>query len=392
MYRTNAQSRLLEEALLQRGVSHRVVGAQRFYGRREVKDILSYLRLIHNPVDELSLARAINVPPRGIGEKTWTDLQTYARQAQMSAGELVMDLGRGSKSAHWGAFTGRIAGALGEFGAQLAKWVALKDSLLLPALFDQVLDEIGYRTFVDDQSDEGMDRWGNVEELRRIAFEYQDRGLVDFLENQALVSDQDTLAEAQNIPTLLTLHAAKGLEFSHVFITGLDDGILPIVRETAENPEEDMAEERRLFYVGMTRAKDNLYLVRADTRFTHGDFVEAFASRFLKDIPVPLMRGRNSTTERAGGRRSSSYTTWNSGQGARSGSSSPSLLDAPRPDRAETARRFKPGMRVRHPEHGEGIVLSSLVRSGEEEVDIFFEKLKRNKVFIASMAKLEILK
>ncbi|HVN54463.1 MAG TPA: UvrD-helicase domain-containing protein [Anaerolineaceae bacterium] len=386
MYRTNAQSRLLEEALLQRGIPHRVVGAQRFYGRREVKDVLAYLRLVHNPSDEISLVRAINVPPRGIGEKTLVTLQAVARQANASAGDIVLDLGRGSNSLYWSAFSARTSMLFSEFGAQLASWIAHKDDLPLPSLFDRILADIGYRAYIDDQSEEGLDRWGNVEELRRIAFEYQDRGLVEFLENQALVSDQDTLPEMMNVPTLLTLHAAKGLEFSRVFITGLDDGLLPMLRDTAEDPEEEMAEERRLFYVGMTRAKDCLYLVRADTRYARGAFAEALPSRFLQDIPGRLLRGRSPTRER-GRRRSPSYATWDSPS---SGGSAPSLLDKPRPDK-EVTRLYRPGMRVRHGEYGEGIVLSSAVRNGDEEVDIFFEKIKRSKVFIASLARLEVL-
>ena len=146
---------------------------------------------------------------------------------------------------------------------------------------------MGYKQYIDDESEEGQDRWGNVQELRRLAVEYEERGLADFLETVALVSDQDTLPEALNAPTLLTLHAAKGLEFPQVFITGLDDGLLPHSR-SRDDPEE-MAEERRLFYVGLTRAKDRLYLVRAERRGSFGGYEESVPSQFLDDLPEKLL-------------------------------------------------------------------------------------------------------
>ena len=142
---------------------------------------------------------------------------------------------------------------LAEFAGLLAGWQGLKEQLPLPALFDRILDDVGYKQYIDDESEEGQDRWANVQELRRIAVEYEDRGLVEFLENLALVSDQDTLPENVSVPTLLTLHAAKGLEFRNVFIVGMDEGLLPHSR--ARDEPEEMAEERRLFYVGLTHAK-----------------------------------------------------------------------------------------------------------------------------------------
>ncbi len=225
MYRTNAQSRLLEEAFLRSGMPYRLVGAQRFYGRREVKDCIAYLRLVHNPDDEVSLQRIINIPTRGIGEKTVLSLLLAARQANISPGQVLLDLGQnGDASPFWNGLSGRSAGLLADFGVLLSSWIEMKDKAPLPMLFDQILQDVVYQEFIQDASDEGEDRWGNVQELRKLAYEYQDRGITEFLENLALVSDQDTLPEALDAPTLLTLHAAKGLEFSHVFITGLDEG------------------------------------------------------------------------------------------------------------------------------------------------------------------------
>ncbi|MFH1183786.1 MAG: UvrD-helicase domain-containing protein, partial [Chloroflexota bacterium] len=248
MYRTNAQSRLLEEAFLQARLPYRLVGAQRFYGRREVKDVIAFLRMVHNPADEATLDRIINVPPRGLGDKTLLALHTVARQNQTSAGRILLDLARGSDSPYWARFQGRSVVPLADFGASLANWIAGASSLTVLELFDRILKDLNYKAYIDDESEEGQDRWENVQELRRLAMDYSSRTLEEFLENVALVSDQDTLKDDVNAPTLLTLHAAKGLEFRAVFITGLDDGILPHSRSFDE-PEE-MEEERRLLYVG----------------------------------------------------------------------------------------------------------------------------------------------
>ena len=289
MYRTNAQSRLFEDAFLRAGMSYRLVGAQRFYGRREVKDIIAYLRLVHNPAEEVSLNRMINVPSRGIGGKTLDELRMTARQVNLSPGQVLLDLGRnGNRSPFWVAFSGRAAAALEGFGRILVGWREQASTQPLPALFDRVLTDTGYEAYINDQTEEGFSRWENVQELRRIAYEFQEKGLSAFLENLALVSDQDTLEDRADSPALMTLHAAKGLEFEQVFITGLDEGLLPHSR-SLEDPEE-MAEERRLFYVGLTRAKQQVYLVRAEQRSTYGQFQLSDPSRFLRDLPENLLQ------------------------------------------------------------------------------------------------------
>ncbi len=287
MYRTNAQSRLLEEAFLRAGLPYRLVGAMRFYGRREIKDLISYLRLVQNPADEVSLTRVINVPPRGIGEKTQIALQLAARQCQTSAGKLLLTLSEEGKDSPSWDLIGRSAPLLADFGALVASWRAQMDTLPLPVLFGRILDDLGYEDYINDGTEEGLSRWENVEELRRLTYEYEERGLTAFLENLALVSDQDTIPEEAEAPTLLTLHAAKGLEFPNVIIVGMDDGMLPHNR-SLDDPEE-MAEERRLFYVGLTRAKNRLYLVRAAQRTTYGSFQDSIPSRFLEDIPGDLL-------------------------------------------------------------------------------------------------------
>ncbi len=387
MYRTNAQSRLLEEAFLQARLPYRLVGAQRFYGRREVKDVIAFLRLVYNPADEASLDRVINVPPRGIGDKTLTTLHLVARQHNTSAGLVLLDLARGSDSPFWASFTGRAAIPLADFGASLANWKAASPALTVAELFDRIVNDLNYKAYIDDESDtrrtsasagEGVDRWENVQELRRVAIEYDTRTLDEFLENVALVSDQDTLKDNINAPTLLTLHAAKGLEFGAVFIVGLDDGILPHSRSFDE--PEAMEEERRLFYVGITRAKDRLYLIRSVQRGGRGYAEETYPSRYLEDIPDNLLVGKSRTGRGIKSRTSESI--WNSprplspfpkGQGIR-----------------DREAKFRAGTRVKHPVWGDGIVLDSKVQDDDEIVDVVFESVGIKRL-AASLANLSVI-
>src|SRR5215211_5507226 len=371
MYRTNAMSRLLEEAFLQARLPYRLVGAQRFYGRREVKDVISFLRLVHNPADEASLDRIINVPPRGIGDKTLTTLHLIARQNNTQPGYVLMDLARGAESPYWKSFTGRAALSLSDFGGILANWRTAALSLNTAELFDRIVKDLGYKEYTDDQSEEGEDRWENVLELKRLAEEYASRSLDEFLENVALVSDQDTIAEG-NVPTLLTLHAAKGLEFGAVFIVGLDDGILPHSRSLDE--PEGMEEERRLFYVGITRAKDKLYLIRAIQRGGRGAAEETYPSRFLDDVPADLLIGRSRTGRSIHGR--APETLW----ALRSKPQAASVLEI----------KFRAGTHVRHPVWGDGIVLDSRIQDDDEIVDVVFESVGIKRL-AASLANLKII-
>jgi len=370
MYRTNAQSRLLEEAFLQARLPYRLVGAQRFYGRREVKDIIAYLRLVHNPADEISLDRVINLPPRGIGDKTLLAVHTTARGANTTSSAVIMDLARGDASPFWPQFKGRAALPLSDFGALLSNWRAEAPRATITELFDRVTRDINYQAYIDDGSEEGAERWENVQELRRLTVEYESRTLTDFLENVALISDQDTLVEGKNAPTLLTLHAAKGLEFGAVFIVGLDDGILPHSRSFDE--PEAMEEERRLFYVGITRARDRLYLLRALRRGGRGYAEETIPSRYLDDIPDGLLSGKS----RTGGSSRPERMEWLR--------SSPVAADL-------TEARFRAGMRVRHPSWGEGMVLNSRLQDNDETVDVVFESVGIKRL-AASLANLEIMK
>lgn len=399
MYRTNAQSRLLEEAFLAANLPYKLVGAQRFYGRREVKDLISYLRLIHNPNDELSLTRIINTPTRGIGDKTFLTLRTQAQKANLSPGEMVLNFSHGKSPALQEQLSGRSGAALANFGSMLTNWIALKNDVPPLNLMDRILTDTDYQAYIDDGTDTGQDRWDNIMEMRRLAAEFEEAGLEAFLEQVALVSDQDTLesgtgsganTEAKaEAPTLLTLHAAKGLEYPVVFLTGLNDGTLPHSR-SFEDPEA-MMEERRLFYVGITRSKDLLFLVYSQNRTSYGFSEPADPSRFLADIPASMLQdttlrsriGNTGSTlplssSQADRQAPNRPDRWQLGNASTSPGSSPPVK-----------QRFSPGMQVIHPSWGEGMVLSSRIQDDDEILDIFFANVGLKRL-AASLAKLEI--
>ena len=370
MYRTNAQSRLLEEAFFEAGLPYRLVGAQRFYGRREIKDAIAYLRLVQNPDDQVGLLRVLNTPPRGLGDRTVETLLATADRAGLSPGAVVLDLARGADSEYQGVFAGRARTALEIFGRQLAGWRALREGADLAALLDRVLGDIAYRAYLDDGTEQGAERWANVLELRAAAQGFGDLGLTAFLEQLALVSDQDTLTESAEAPTLLTVHAAKGLEFPVVVVIGLDQGVFPHARSLPD--PEALAEERRLFYVALTRAQDRLILVRAFRRTLFGASDVNEPSEFLQDLPAHLTDGPSPARQT---RAQSSYTQqtrW-----------TPTL-------RAPAAPRYREGMRVAHPVFGEGIVLDSRLAHDDEEIVINFEG-KGVKHLAASLARLQVL-
>ncbi|MGE5223160.1 MAG: ATP-dependent helicase [Omnitrophica WOR_2 bacterium] len=375
MYRTNAQSRLLEEAFLHAGLPYKLVGAQRFYGRREIKDIIAYLRLVHNPNDELSLTRVINVPARGIGDKTIQSLRVEAHKAGLAPGQYLIELGKAEAAGRQETVPGRATASLTNFGRLLAGWQSAALDLPPLSLMDRIIDDVEYQSYVDDGTDEGHERWENVMELRRLASEYKEEGLEGFLERVALVSDQDTIDAAASVPTLLTLHSAKGLEFPVVFIVGLDDGTLPHSR-SFEEPEE-MMEERRLLYVGITRAKDYLYLVHPLNRSSYGFAEPVLPSRFLEDIPTELLDESADRSSKAARRdKTLSYREdrWES---------------SPAPAARVVQSQFHPGTRVTHPVWGEGMVLNSRIQDDDEIVDVFFESMGLKRL-VASLAKLQI--
>lgn len=276
LYRTNAQSRSVEEALIRYGVPYRVVGGVRFYDRKEIKDVLAYLRLIYQPEDRVSFERIVNVPTRGIGAKSLESF--YAWQA---SGGLSLTAALTSVAAH-PALTPKARKGLLELGEMLTAIREVMDEAPLPGLLDSLLRRLDYLNYLDDGTLQGESRKENVKELISVAQEYQEMGLSGFLEEVSLVSDIDSADLSGNAVTLMTLHAAKGLEFPVVFMIGLEETVFPHSRALYDQSE--MEEERRLCYVGMTRAKEELYLIHASSRMLYGGVQHNPPARFLSEI------------------------------------------------------------------------------------------------------------
>ena len=373
MYRTNAQSRQVEEAFLSANLPYKLVGAQRFYGRREVKDVIAYLRLVANPDDGFSLARIINTPSRMIGAKTFAELITIAGQRETTPGKLLLDLGQ-EETPDLDSFSTAAGKRLAGFGRLFHKWRTAYETLPPVEIVDLILDDIGFRNYLEDGSEDGYERWENVTELRRLASEYQTVGILSFLEDIALVSDQDTLDPNLEVPTLLTLHAAKGLEFKQVMIIGMNEGLLPHQRSFDE--PEAMEEERRLLYVGITRAKDRLYLFHSLNRYSYGYMEPLESSRYYRDIPPELRAENGSPIIRTTSASSAdSVRPWKEIQ-----------KESNRPANQEI--QYHPGEKVDHPKWGQGLVLNSILQDDDEIVDIFFEGVGKKKL-IASLADLK---
>ncbi|MCI0345576.1 MAG: UvrD-helicase domain-containing protein, partial [Chloroflexi bacterium] len=300
LYRTNAQSRSIEEACLRYGIRYQVVGGTRFYARREVKDALAYLRVLRSDADSVTFERIINVPARAIGDKTIEVLRAAAAGEDATYWSAIDRAARG-ELADLGT---RARTALADFAALIARLRTRVGVLQLPEMLDEVLERSGYRAMLADGSEEGEERWANLLELRQVATRYDDLSPEDaldrLLEETALVADQDSYDSDAEKLSLITLHAAKGLEFPVVFIAGLEEGLFPTSRaidaEAGFNPDpRGMEEERRLAYVGMTRAKERLYVSHAWQRATRragGNLgFMAEPSRFLLEIPAELMSG-----------------------------------------------------------------------------------------------------
>lgn len=276
LYRTNAQSRSIEEALVHYGIPYRVVGGVRFYDRKEIKDIIAYLRLIFQPEDRVSFERVVNVPTRGVGAKS---LQNFFDWKQAENLTLLEALTQANQCA---AITPRARASLSDLGDALAALRNLVEDTTVSGLIDSLLRRIQYMAYLDDGTPQGEARQENVKELLSVAQEYQDVGLDGFLEEVSLISDLDSADLSGDAVTLMTLHAAKGLEFPVVFMTGLEETIFPHSRALYDQSE--MEEERRLCYVGMTRAKQELYMLYANSRLLYGGVQHNPPSRFLSEI------------------------------------------------------------------------------------------------------------
>ncbi len=285
LYRTNAQSRSIEDALRRNGIPYVIVGGVAFYKRKEIKDVLAYLRALSNPKDTESILRIINSPVRGIGEKTVEAIQNVAREHQLSLFDALSSEKLGN------VLNERMLKSVRAFGALLSKYIKLKNDITLSELARTLVDELGIlQNFKDEGTMESLARRENVMELLSALSEYNDlhpdTGLDGFLEEVSLVSDIDQAEFGRNAVTVMTVHSAKGLEFPVVFIAGLEEGLFPLAQSAIE--QKELEEERRLFYVGITRSMNKLYLLYALTRYRFGEFSYSVRSRFLDEIDESL--------------------------------------------------------------------------------------------------------
>ncbi len=373
MYRTNAQSRALEESLVHRNIPYRLIGATRFYARKEIKDLLAYLRLVQNPDDDVSLLRAINVPPRGIGARTIARVSEAAAEQGLSRYRAVLWL------LEQRAVKGRTYNALLAFVSLVQQWLQVYQETGLDALLESILADTNYRAYLRTHTQEraprsdGLSaadaRWENVMALQAVVSEAADLPLGDFLTEVALVADVDELSEEQDAVTLLTLHSAKGLEYPVVFITGLEEGRLPHSRSL--DTEQEIAEERRLLYVGMTRAKERLYLTYAFRRsWGWGGGEPSEPSRFLDDLPAEVL-------SRPQPQRTRATSTWSQ--------------PAWRPSRPQQrVTQYHVGDRVQHAHYGEGTVMECELSGHEEVVTVLFEHVGAKRL-LAGRAPLTVL-
>lgn len=293
LYRTNSQSRAIEEALISQGISYRMVGGLKFYDRKEIKDLVAYLKLLYNRHDSQSLKRIINVPKRAIGDTTVKKLQEIADSMNYSIYEVIENVN------NYDEFSAGVKLKLKNFLELINKLDKNKSSLSLPEFIAYIIEETGYlRELKQEDTEESQSRIENLQELVNVARDFapEDEGniLGEFLAQVALVSDLDETPDADNAVTLMTLHAAKGLEFETVFLAGLEEGIFPHSRSLNNNTE--MEEERRLMYVGVTRAKQKLYITYAKRRQMWGETRYYTPSRFLEEIPYALTE-RNTSDE-----------------------------------------------------------------------------------------------
>ena len=292
LYRTNAQSRVIEDSLRRNGIPYIIIGGVAFYKRKEIKDVLAYLKLLANPKDDESLLRIINVPSRAIGDVTIKRIRTVAASERITMLEALAAKGLE------GLLADRALRAVRQFHDMLAKYIGLKDQMSFSELARALVDETGIlRVLKEENTPEATARRDNILELISAITEYADTHegavLEDFLQEVSLVSDVDTAEFGRNAVTLMTLHAAKGLEFPVVFISGLEEGLLPI--SLALDSREQIEEERRLMYVGMTRARQQLYLSHARSRYHQGEVMSSVRSRFFDEIDPQHMTYRGST-------------------------------------------------------------------------------------------------
>jgi len=356
-YRTNAQSRVFEEIFIRVGLPYRVVGGVRFYERREVRDLLAYLRLIANPADEVSLRRVLNVPKRGIGERAEDYVSAYAARERITFTEALR------RPADVPGLAGRSAAAIGAFNQLIDELRDMSEYAPVADLAQTILDQSGYVTALEESSDlQDKSRIENLEEMVSVAREFDasspDGTLADFLERVSLVADADEIpdgTEHGGMVTLMTLHTAKGLEFPVVFLTGLEEEVFP--HQRALTDPKELEEERRLAYVGITRAEQRLYLSYAYRRMWWGRLAQHVPSRFLKEIPAGLIEWRRD--------KDAAAAAYRPAQESLAARASSRIGQRPLPS-------LRPGDRVTHDKYGLGTVQSVEGHGDDPEVKVDF--------------------
>ena len=360
LYRTNAQSRALEERLLSAGIPYTVVGGLRFYERKEIKDLLAYLRLLVNPLDRLSLRRVINEPKRGLGEASLNKIMGWAEQAGLAPLTML------ESAPQFAGLSGKAAISAAGFGKMMSALRQEMPELTITDIVQKVLQESGYwQALENDNTVESRTRLENLREFFTVTGEYDGRGetggLEDFLASLALVTDLDNYAQSSDQVTLMTLHSAKGLEFPIIFITGLEETVFPHSRSMESR--EELEEERRLCYVGITRAMDHLYLTYCQTRTIYGFARNNRPSRFLNELP-PLLLATEDSLDR---HLASKKATLNSG--------AIGTVD-PKPAKAlEPVRSYQTGEEVHHKNFGQGVILDVRGSGSGAELKIDFGDL-----------------
>ncbi|MDQ7114831.1 DNA helicase PcrA [Staphylococcus simulans] len=360
LYRTNAQSRVLEETFMKSNIPYTMVGGHKFYDRKEIKDLLSYLRLIANSNDDISLQRIINVPKRGIGPSSVEKIQAYARQNDLSMFDALAE-------ADFIGLTKKVTKQAIDFYTLISNLIQEQEFLEVSEIVEEVLNKSGYKEMLErDQTLEARSRLENIEEFMSVPMDYEkntpleEQSLINFLTDLSLVADIDE-ADIENGVTLMTMHSAKGLEFPVVFIMGMEESIFPHIRSILSDDDHEMEEERRICYVAITRAEEELYLTHATSRTLFGKTQSNSASRFLKEIPEDLLNKPARTESRYAGASSSQRPV----------KRGPSRRTTKRSEVASGT--WNVGDKVVHKAWGEGMVSNVNEKNGTVELDIIFK-------------------
>ncbi|HZO90715.1 MAG TPA: DNA helicase PcrA [Chthonomonadaceae bacterium] len=389
LYRTNAQSRALEDVFRNWSMPYTIVGGVRFYERKEIKDVMAYLRVVQNPADSISLRRILNVPARGIGATTLAALEEEMNLSGRTLWQILEDIGSVSQ------IQPRIRAKLADFASLISSLRAQRETLTVTELTQQVLARSGYlQALEEEQSIEAQTRLENVRELFSVTKQFESEAekptLSAFLEQVSLVADIDTLDSEADKVTLMTLHAAKGLEFPVVFLVGMEECIFPHLR--AMESDRELEEERRLCYVGLTRAKEELYVTHANRRTLFGSIAYNSPSRFLKEIPEELFH-----TDKTRGGRGPAVSSFDPDEDDSADRSrrrpTPKLWTSgpisPREEQQRAkAEGFRVGQKVRHAVFGVGVVLKVTGEGDNTTVEAVFPNVGPKKLLL-SLAKLE---